>query len=352
MQYIYCGEATVHNDVLNEVLKGGEILKIRGLWRNAATEYLDPHQHYPRSFVPQPQPNNGHHAGTSSGREARIQIAYDRERPVVIRSQDERSLGPEPQVTTATCTSSEANLNRPPYYAPSTVYTKKTIDRDSEDCQTCRIKLRGNEGHATSEGSSRQIHPIASSSSSSERSQPLLGSNNHQFIGAPVSESFGQPPKKPFYSTKESLEPPTSSSQYHALDAPNENFLRPPRESENHLNDPMRSIKREPQEWCDEYEQKPQLADVPVKREVIYNEETQTGSGGEDNAPMFNPLSCELCKETFTVPGDWVRHIENHAETPQTVPKKRRRTEVCDDCGWNQEAGIQRIIIMILISRR
>lgn len=31
IQYMYTGEATVANDILNEVLKGGEMLKIRGL---------------------------------------------------------------------------------------------------------------------------------------------------------------------------------------------------------------------------------------------------------------------------------------------------------------------------------
>lgn len=34
IQYMYSGEATVSNDILNEVLRGGEVLKIRGLWRN------------------------------------------------------------------------------------------------------------------------------------------------------------------------------------------------------------------------------------------------------------------------------------------------------------------------------
>lgn len=34
IQYMYSGEATVSNDILNEVLHGGELLKIRGLWRN------------------------------------------------------------------------------------------------------------------------------------------------------------------------------------------------------------------------------------------------------------------------------------------------------------------------------
>lgn len=33
LQYMYTGESTVSNDILNEVLRGGEILQIRGLWR-------------------------------------------------------------------------------------------------------------------------------------------------------------------------------------------------------------------------------------------------------------------------------------------------------------------------------
>ncbi|BFF98608.1 modifier of mdg4 [Drosophila madeirensis] len=37
VQYMYSGEATVSNDILNEVLRGGEILKIRGLCRSSAS---------------------------------------------------------------------------------------------------------------------------------------------------------------------------------------------------------------------------------------------------------------------------------------------------------------------------
>lgn len=91
--------------------------------------------------------------------------------------------------------------------------------------------------------------------------------------------------------------------------------------NENNVNLPVVVIKQEPREW-------PVEEPVQVKQEIVYNEETETEggcSGGED-VPMYTPLTCELCNEIFTVPGEWVRHIENHAETPQTVPKKRRRT--------------------------
>lgn len=44
--------------------------------------------------------------------------------------------------------------------------------------------------------------------------------------------------------------------------------------------------------------------------------------------PIYSPLTCELCSETFTVPAEWVRHIEGHAEATHNIPKKRRRLDV------------------------
>lgn len=44
---------------------------------------------------------------------------------------------------------------------------------------------------------------------------------------------------------------------------------------------------------------------------------------------VYSPLTCELCSETFTIPGDWVRHIESHTEAvTHCVPKKRKRIDV------------------------
>lgn len=44
VQYMYSGEATVSNDILSEVLRGGELLKIRGLCRTSSSHHL-PHLH-------------------------------------------------------------------------------------------------------------------------------------------------------------------------------------------------------------------------------------------------------------------------------------------------------------------
>lgn len=48
----------------------------------------------------------------------------------------------------------------------------------------------------------------------------------------------------------------------------------------------------------------------------------------EPQESIYSPLACELCTKMFTIPAEWVRHIESHAETVHCVPKKRKRIEV------------------------
>lgn len=57
IQYMYSGEATVSNDILNEVLRGGEVLKIRGLWRN--NQSTEPNASSTPQYMPVPKPDTG-----------------------------------------------------------------------------------------------------------------------------------------------------------------------------------------------------------------------------------------------------------------------------------------------------
>ncbi|XP_073838370.1 uncharacterized protein isoform X2 [Musca autumnalis] len=61
VQYMYMGEATVSNDILSEVLKGGEILKIRGLCRTSspATTNMAVNRSTEPLTQPTPTTNNG-----------------------------------------------------------------------------------------------------------------------------------------------------------------------------------------------------------------------------------------------------------------------------------------------------
>lgn len=63
---------------------------------------------------------------------------------------------------------------------------------------------------------------------------------------------------------------------------------------------------------------------------------------------MYSPLTCELCSETFSIPADWVRHIESHAEPAHCVPKKRKRYEVDIPiiCKWVGQPAITFLFVI------
>lgn len=50
----------------------------------------------------------------------------------------------------------------------------------------------------------------------------------------------------------------------------------------------------------------------------------------EQHEAIYSPLTCELCSETFTIPAEWVRHIDSHSDNAHCVPKKRKHIEVND----------------------
>lgn len=88
---------------------------------------------------------------------------------------------------------------------------------------------------------------------------------------------------------------------------------------------PFLMIKEEPLEWSDVVESEMELLDehqfhteMTIKPEVMLESEA-TASPEEG---LYTPLTCELCSETFTIPADWVKHIQTHTDM---LPAKRQR---------------------------
>lgn len=53
----------------------------------------------------------------------------------------------------------------------------------------------------------------------------------------------------------------------------------------------------------------------------MYNHEEEESEDG--NNALYTPLSCDFCQETYTLPADWVRHMESH-EDKQPHSRKRK----------------------------
>uniref|UniRef100_A0A182YPK3 Uncharacterized protein n=1 Tax=Anopheles stephensi TaxID=30069 RepID=A0A182YPK3_ANOST len=61
----------------------------------------------------------------------------------------------------------------------------------------------------------------------------------------------------------------------------------------------------------------------PPGNDVQHN----AGGSSSNSKDQHAPIDGCSGRETFTIPGDWVRHIEGHSDTSQTLPKRRRRAE-------------------------
>ena len=89
-------------------------------------------------------------------------------------------------------------------------------------------------------------------------------------------------------------------------------------------------IKEEPIEWTEVNEAEMELVDekevfsteMTIKPEIYMEDSEEQG--------LYSPLTCELCTETFTLPAEWVRHVQTHTDM---LPAKRQRR------GKNQQVG-------------
>lgn len=62
------------------------------------------------------------------------------------------------------------------------------------------------------------------------------------------------------------------------------------------------------------------FTDINVKHE-LYSEDSEDNVHTEQ---LYTPLTCELCTETFSIPAEWVRHVQTHTDM---LPAKRQRRD-------------------------
>ncbi|XP_035914495.1 protein tramtrack, beta isoform-like [Anopheles stephensi] len=316
IQYMYTGESTVSTDILSEVLRGGEILKIRGLWRNDGTKP-------PGNDV---QHNAGGSSSNSKDQHAPIDGCSGRfVSPVTVTL---------PQSTQPSCIPHHV---LPPSSTGPLIHVKRDMAIDPAEAR-----------HNISVGDGTRARSFYSLKSPETAKQP-----NHS-----TAHELSEHRKKDREQKQqtESSSSPGRVAQSSASSATSNCVANAtateqpvmPRE----LN--FLDVKAEPVEWSDlragelampgngetldaprnQEQKKGDEATIAPKK--IKTEDCQTtpttdnshsSSSSTAQQPTYSPLTCELCSETFTIPGDWVRHIEGHSDTSQTLPKRRRRAE-------------------------
>lgn len=370
LEYMYVGEATVSNDILNEVLKGGEVLKIRGLCKVQSDT---------PTFVASTSSNSNssnfahqtiHPPTTSSARASPMRSNKSTPRNSIDRKSSVEMKSHIPASYVLTQQQQPTRDSSPPPAPPSasqqstTIIVKKTADVtiDPADSGNIPVEHYGlmslKIAAAVKKAQQQNSHNISSMKKTAAEQQHH---QNREFYSTILSDrepptsvqQFDSPPPPPYkiYTSandsnleqqiqedilrytekKKRIENPTSgqSQQFH--------------DEREHQRFPEAlsfvSIKEEPLEWPEmaQIDSKSELVDINVKPECI--DESQHHH--QQPASSFSPLTCETCNLKFQVPSAWVRHIESHSEANNSsssssscsgnsalpsVPKKRKRT--------------------------
>ncbi|XP_055702585.1 modifier of mdg4 isoform X2 [Phlebotomus papatasi] len=313
IQYMYSGEATVSNDILNEVLRGGELLRIRGLWRS------------------------NHHGSDPQGPSQRPVEAAGATRvikqDVSVIDKHLSEMGVKPPSNGALKESPVLVMH--PHVATPTPYTppiqnlavKKDVAIDPGEGRPIPSSHYG----LVSLQIAAAVKKAQQHSEKRTKSLSGTGENGPSTVGQSLPGKSSESSTSRCVLTSDlRTEASRSSVESRRIVevAPRQDL--PEGSHEHDLS--FLGIKQEPVEWT-EFEQQNgierQHMEITVKPEMIYQEEAPDEHPEEMQEPIYSPLTCELCSETFTIPGEWVRHIESfHSDSPsQTIPKKRRRTE-------------------------
>lgn len=386
--YIYL-TATVSNDILNEVLKGGEILKIRGLCKvhpSAINESYNSKPtepaHYQNNQTTSYQSNyriieNGScSGGTTKSNKTTPRSSIEKKTSLPeIRSASHHHILTQQESPVIVMTSLTPNTSSQNYaqqqQQSNTIIVKKDMAIDPGDNSNIPIEHYGLVSlqiAAAVKKAQQNMSTLKKTSSS-----PIMMDNSpHDFFQNDDILRYESPTsptafkiftgenhqedeaiaryteKKKRIAQNHKLIPSSSSRSNKVLKLESgqqfsARLQHPTRQKSQQHADALSflTIKEEPLEWAefdtngitgqsnsiDGINMDSTTEIITVKPETIDTNENSLESNLEEK--IYSPLTCEICNEVFQVPGAWVRHIATHSEltATQNIPKKRRRMD-------------------------
>ncbi|XP_011303713.1 zinc finger protein 836 [Fopius arisanus] len=309
IQYMYSGEATVTNDQLEGVLKAGDILRVRGLWRSNSTSKKENIQSNNQKVERDKKEQQ-----SASGQIQKIKLvqptAYEKSGNAAAATGDGTAQSSAPTSTTAKSTTATTTATT----TTSTVPTQTPIQSSS----TVEKKNTQND-KSSDENKTRNDTPERKKLGLNEESKSNDQNKN--------KENFEGNAKKRRSNNSNSEAESNKSSRSDGENA--------------ELNLEL-LVKDEPIDWEESMDPSESLTidhEIDIKPEIVH-------SGDEDGdmeEEEYTPLTCDMCSQTFNRPSDWVRHIEfTHADMTENRRKKRKGDDddgkdfpplKCDLCG-------------------
>ncbi|XP_030036730.2 zinc finger protein 629 isoform X2 [Manduca sexta] len=319
VEYMYKGETTVSNEVLDTVLKAGEVLKIRGLWRQTDDGGADtgPNE---RASQMQTTSANINKQGASK--------KPDEVQPKITVKKDDKLLKAFSPVQSQ-------NVTRPMLIGPPKLVFIKTADGSTQAAlrpggprgQTILVapapSPEGTTLTAPISMSSASVTSLASSSvvdDSDDAPAPrILRRHAAERKYGKRQKTDNVPQEEEVKETVDEVQPDTASesskkSSQSVLETATEVQVKDEPEWD------ASSIEEEERSIAEMFQ-----AEMSVKSEPIDEVEI------EEDSLVYSPLACELCAEVFTVPAAWVRHVQHHARADHHQPRKRKSRSASDD---------------------
>ncbi|KAJ8917847.1 hypothetical protein NQ315_010760, partial [Exocentrus adspersus] len=268
VRYMYSGEAKVSKEILNNVLRGGDILQVKGLFR----EKEDPDKD--------------------------SKVASINQRPATSAPPAASAVATTSSSTTTTTNSSNPDKKHSPTVLNKPLPSPVTIQEKPVQTQkvTSAQKQKDHQTYSKSKPKvlnftiMRNYEKIKSGDNTKRKNSDQGGSKDNKANTTNEEQLVAVKTE------------PSSSSRDGNL-----SYL---------------VIKDEPIEWS---EADMEIVDSKeVFDEMTVKSENETYESESNEEEIFSPLTCELCTETFTIPAEWVRHVQTHTDM---MPAKRRRRD-------------------------
>ncbi|KAL7305787.1 hypothetical protein TKK_0002036 [Trichogramma kaykai] len=279
VQYMYSGETTVSNEQLESVLKAGDILRVRGLWRSNSTSS---------------KKENIQSNSQTSGKSA----ASGNSLPAAKQSQ---------QTVVASGHFQKIKLVQPEQHHHHQQQQQQQVIQQTPQIHSASERRAAAASSDNNKSAKDKEHEQLESRASQEVENGEVGKNKEN-----VEVNRSKDKRK--FSETESIRSKSDASI---------------EENSRDLNLDM-VVKEEPVQWEEPMDPTDALTidhDIDIKPEIVHSADED----GDIEEEEYTPLTCDMCSQTFNRPSDWVRHIEfTHADMTENR-RKKRKGETDDD---------------------
>ncbi|KAM3961965.1 uncharacterized protein ACR2FA_004049 [Aphomia sociella] len=309
VEYMYKGETTVSNEVLDTVLKAGEVLKIRGLWRQTDEAGGD--------SVPAEKT-------TASVNKQVVAKKPEDIQPKITVKKDDKLLKTFGQVQ-------QQGVTRPMFIGPPKLVFIKTTEGGTQAAlrpgapkgQTILVapaQKSDSTAMATKVAAPAPVSTVATTTIADDSSDE-----------APPTRILRRHAAERKYGKKQRVEVNTEPEESKEEDNQDNVSETSKKSTQSNTETSEVQVKDEPEWDASSIEEEERSIAEMFQAEMSVKSEPVDEMDIEEESLIYSPLACELCAEVFTVPAAWVRHVQGHARSDPPPARKRKHRSASDD---------------------